>query len=117
MKKLYVDSNRPVQYNYQDVNNWTPIQSVAEFKKHIDEAINLRTGVDTISFEHDLKDGTGIQCLEYLIDKSMESGMPFPRIYIHSEMPQVYLKFENMCDQYTRKTNKQYVLESRRRYA
>ena len=63
--------------------------------------------------------GTGgmlIECLEYLIEVSAKTGLPFPKIFVHSEITQVYLKFENMCDNYRRRTDKQYVLESRRRY-
>ena len=116
MNNLYVDSNREIRYNYNDVKNWKIVRSVNDFKLKIDEAINTRLKIDTISFEHDLSDGNGIQCLEYLIQKSVETGLPFPKIFVHSETPQVYLKFENMCDHYRRKTDKQYVLESRRRY-
>jgi len=116
MSKLYVDSNRPAQYNYFDVKNWEEIRSKEAFKERIENAIDIKVKIDTISFDYDLADGTGIECLEYLVNKSIETGMPFPKIYIHSEKQGVYMKFENMCDVYTRNTQNQYVLESRRKY-
>jgi len=115
-KKLYVDSNRPIYYNYMDSDNWTEIKTVESFKKEIDISIDNRTLINTISFDYNLSDGNTIECVDYLIDKSIETGLPFPKIYVHSEEPNVYLKFENKCDDYRRKSNNQYILESRRKY-
>ena len=53
MNNLYVDSNREIRYNYNDVKNWKIVRSVNDFKLKIDEAINTRLKIDTISFEHD----------------------------------------------------------------
>jgi len=111
MNNLYVDSNRSINYNYNDVKNWKEVRNVAEFKSKIDEAIHNRVQIDTISFEYELSDGNGIECMEYLIKESMRTGLPFPKIFVHSEVTQVCLKFENMCDHYRKTTDKQYVLE------
>jgi hypothetical protein len=114
--KLYVDSNRIPYYNYTDPTNWIEIKTFSSFKDKINQCIIDRTPINTISFDYQLSDGTGIQCLEYLVQKSTETGMPFPKIYTHSETPDTYLKFENLCDLYTKKSGNQYVLENRRRY-
>jgi hypothetical protein len=106
MKKmiwLYLDDMRTPKDD-----NWTVVRSYDEFCDFI--KLNGLDSIERISFDHDLgdtammeyyrnvaknytidydniKEKTGFDCAKWLVNHSMDTGIPLPEIYIHSANP------------------------------
>jgi hypothetical protein len=88
--------------------NWNLVKSYDEFVAHI--RLNGLENYELISLDHDLGDGamteyfsnvkpnykleydnilekTGMDCVKWLIDESMRTGIPLPQMYVHSANP------------------------------
>ena len=114
--KIYLDANRPSSYNYPG-QDWTEMTSYVEFRNKIDQLVQNRMGwISVVSFDNEINEVSGADCLKYLVNKCVEHGAPLPKIYVHSENTGSYIQFENICDIYRNKTDRQYVLESRRKF-
>ena len=68
--------------------NWIVIDNYFSFIKLIDENFD---NIGLISFDHDIssfdknnKEWTGKDAVDYLIQKCLDTGKPFPNFYVHT---------------------------------
>jgi hypothetical protein len=109
MKKVWIyldDVRTPISEGLD--NNWTVVRNHDEFVAKVEE-IGLEN-IEVISLDHDLGDSammefyrnvspnytldynnimekTGMDCAKWLVNHSIEKGIPLPQVYTHSANP------------------------------
>jgi len=90
---VFLDDERDPSYikvalgqNYP--NDWVVIRNYFDFVKFIDKNFE---NINLISFDHDIasydknnKEWTGKDAADYLIQKCLDTGLPFPNFYVHT---------------------------------
>jgi hypothetical protein len=100
---IYLDDVRT-----PSIEGWTVVRNYEEFVSTV--MYHGLENIETISLDHDLGDSamteyytnvrnnyelnynnilekTGYDCCKYLVNKSIETGIPLPQVYVHSANP------------------------------
>ncbi len=88
--KMAHNENKGLGTEYSEANLWTIARTYDEFVEAVDRNFGH---IDLVSFDHDLacfdSDGremTGKDAADYLINKCLDEGAPFPENwYVHSD--------------------------------
>jgi hypothetical protein len=90
---IFLDDERQPTYVKNQMNSfypndWVVINNYFDFTKFVDENFD---NINLISFDHDIssfdkegKEWTGKDAADYLIDKCLETGKPFPNFFVHT---------------------------------
>lgn len=122
MKWLYLDDVRtPID------EIWEVVRSYDEFVEHITK--NGLGAYDTISLDHDLGDSamkeyytnvspnftlnyenieekTGMDCVKWIVELSMDTGIPLPKVFVHSANPIGSANMEGYINNYLMNSRK-----------
>jgi hypothetical protein len=91
MYNLILDDERDVMGVYYCLmadmfitEKWEIVKNFKEFK----DCIQTRGIPKIISFDHDLgEEMTGNDCAKFMLNYCIESGLPFPKCFVHSQNP------------------------------